>query len=83
MSLVTLLKDVWTEVVTTTADTVFHNRSERPLWISTEDTSSAAVDDGLELEAGDAVVIGVGLDVTASCKGADSEIFYMPVTAAS
>lgn len=83
MPLVDLDNGVWNVVTTTTADTVFHNRSERPIWVTTEDTTSLPVDEGLELEAGEAVVIGVGMDVEASCIGADNEIFYMPLTAAS
>lgn len=80
MPLDTLTKDVWTAVTTTTADTVFHNRSSRPIYITSEDTTALPIDEGLELLPGDAVVFGTGLDIEASIHDADGVIFYTVLT---
>lgn len=66
---VALTADQWNTVITTTVDTVIQNRSQWPVEIATEDTSSLDRDEGLELQHGDAVVVGPGLDVEAYIVG--------------
>lgn len=80
MPFVTLTQDEWTPVVVTSADTVFHNRSSRPMYITSEDTTALPLDEGLELLPGDAVVFGTGLDIEATIPGADGDIFYTVLT---
>ena len=69
----------WDDVVTTTVDTVFQNRDEGPIWITTEDPTSSDLDEGVELQAGDAIVIGSGNDVSASSKGAVRRLYYVAI----
>lgn len=67
----------WTEITTTSADTIFENKSSQVVWISTEDVTSADLDEGVALSAGDAIVIGTGQTVSASTVDDPAEIFYM------
>jgi hypothetical protein len=79
MTIQTLDADEWTTVTTTETDTVFYNRGASPIFVSTEDTTSADIDDGLPLLPGEAIVLADGYAVTASCIGAPTEVFWMPI----
>lgn len=69
----------WAALVTTTTDTVVQNRDSRPVWVSTEDTTSSDLDEGVELQPGDAIVIAAGNDVEVSSIDAVARVFYMDI----
>lgn len=69
----------WTEVVTTSADTVFQNQSNNPMYITTETTGSLDFDQGLKLVPNAAVVIASGNTVSAVAHRTDSTLFYMSI----
>lgn len=47
MTIATVSPGAWDEIVTTSADTVFQNQSQRPLYLTTEDTTSLDLREGL------------------------------------
>lgn len=77
MALVTLTKDTWTSIVTTSGETVIQNKGSTPINIATEDTTSLARDGGLELEPGDAVVVGDSLTVKGYSTGVNGKASYV------
>lgn len=79
MPFVTITAEDWNVILTTTTDTAFQNRDSRPIWVTTEDTTSADLDEGVELQPGDAIIIGAGNDVEASCLEADARLLYLEV----
>ena len=79
MSTATIGTDGWDSVVTTTANTVFQNRSKHPVYITTEATGSLAYDEAYELNPGEAIVIASGYSVSAVTFNADTTLFYMTV----
>lgn len=79
MSTATIGTDGWDSVVTTTANTVFQNRSQHPVYITTEATGSLDYTDAYELKTGEAVVIASGYDVSAVTFNVDATLYYMTV----
>ena len=78
MPFVNIANGAWTEVVTTTGDTVFQNRAGvTPMYLTTEDTTSLPVSEGFYLASGQSVVISTGQAVEAVCVGGSGNIFYM------
>lgn len=54
----------WTNIVTTTADTVIHNPEGDVVYVTT-DTTPASIRDGLPLQQGELIVYGAGVTVKA------------------
>lgn len=79
MAIQTINTGAWETVVTTAADTAFQNKSNSPIYLTTEDTTSLALDNGLFLEPNGVAVIASGNTVSATAFGADAELFYMAV----
>jgi hypothetical protein len=80
MPLEAVSRDAWTEVATTTADTVFQNRNgAAAMYITTEDTTELPFDEGFYLPPNTAVVISEGLTVSAVSFSDTGIIFYMEV----
>lgn len=79
MTKATIGYDGWDSVVTTTADTVFQNRSSNIISITTESTGSLSFDDGFQLDRDESIVISSGKSVSAVSFGADGTIFYMEI----
>jgi hypothetical protein len=79
MAIVSIPADTWTEVVTTTADTAVQNRSGRVMYMTTGDTTSLGLSDGVAVPAGLAIVVGSGVTVSASTIGSDGFAHYMAV----
>ena len=76
----TVSTTAWTEIVTTTADTVFQNQSgTNPMYITTETTASLPFNEGFYLPPNLAVVIGAGNTVSAVTFRNEGDIFYMEV----
>ena len=76
----TVSTTAWTEIHTTTADTVFQNQSgNKPMYVTTETTGSLAFNEGFYLPPTAAVVIGTGQTVSAVTFQSESDIFYMEV----
>lgn len=80
MAEATIGTDGWDSVVTTTAETVFQNQSNNPMYITTESTGSLAFDQGYYLEPnGGAIILDAGVTVSAVAFRYDSKLFYMAV----
>ena len=79
MSTATLSTTAWTEVATTTADTVFQNKSASPVYITTESTSGLDFDDGFFLGPDQGLVVSSGKTVSAVAFNAAATLFYMDV----
>jgi hypothetical protein len=76
----TISNTAWTEVVTTTSDTVFQNQSGvNPIYITTEGTESLPFDSGFYLPPNTGVVIGAGIAVSAVTFNSPATLFYMEV----
>ena len=76
----TVSNTAWTEVVTTTADTVFQNQTGvNPMYITTEDPSGLPFNEGFHLPPNIGVVIGEGYTVYAVTFRNPGDIFYMEV----
>ena len=76
----TVSTTAWTEITTTTADTVFQNQNGIcPMYITTEDTTSLPFDEGFYLPPSVGVVVGSGKTVNAVTFRNDGDIFYMEV----
>ena len=83
MSIVTITPGSWQEVVATTADTAIQNRSQRPLFITTEDTTALPLTDGLLLPPWKAIVVSAAALVSGSVLGGNADVFYMAMGADS
>jgi len=79
MSTSTLSTTAWTEVATTTTDTVFQNRSNSPVYITTEATGSLDPTDGFYLGPSQAIIVSTGNTVSAYAFREAVELFYMEV----
>lgn len=79
MAISTISDSAWTSVVTTTAETVFQNRSVNSMYITTESTSGLGFDKGFYLAPDQAIVIGTGQAVSAVTFRNSGELFYMVV----
>lgn len=77
MPFVTIPKDIWTEVVVTSADTIVQNRAPHALFLSTEDTTSLDLEEGLLVPPGAAVEIASGSTVMGASINVDGRVFYM------
>lgn len=80
MAIQSVSSTAWTSVVTTTAETVFQNRSVNPMYLTTESTSGLDFNEGFYLAPNEALVIGAGEAVSAVCFRYDSDLFYMNVS---
>lgn len=80
MAIQSVSSTAWNSVVTTTAETVFQNRSVNPMYLTTESTSGLDFNEGFYLAPNEAVVIGAGETVSAVCFRYDSDLFYMNVS---
>ena len=69
----------WTEVVTTSAETVFQNQSVNPMYITTESTSGLNFDEGFYLAPMSSIILDTGVTVSAVAFRSESELFYMSV----
>ena len=70
----------WTEVHTTTVDTVFQNQSSKnPMYITTEYEASLPFNEGFYLPPSSAVIISPGKTVYAVTFMSESQVFYMEV----
>lgn len=69
----------WTEVTTTTGNTIFQNAGGNTFAITTESTSGLEAYDGLMLGPGDAVVVTAGKTVSVSSHSGRATVFYMEV----
>ena len=79
MAEATIGTDGWDEVVTTTAETVFQNQSNNPMYITTESTGSLNFDQGFYLEPNGAIILDSGVTVSAVAFRSSSKLFYMAV----
>jgi hypothetical protein len=69
----------WESVVTTTAQTVFQNKSVNHMYITTESTGSLGFNEGFYLAPNSSIVLDGGVTVSAVAFSSASELFYMPV----
>lgn len=77
MALTSISAGVWTSVTTTAATTLFQNRSgSRTMYLTTEDTTGLALDDGIEVSPGMAVEITTGKNVSACFVGGSGTVYY-------
>lgn len=79
MAEATIGTDGWDEVVTTTAETVFQNQSNNPMYLTTESTSGLNFDQGFLLSPNQAIVLASGVTVSAITFRNDGKLFYMAV----
>lgn len=79
MSTITLSTSAWTSVTTTTADTVFQNKSASPVYVTTESTAGLDLSDGFYLGPDQGIVVSSGQTVSAVSFGSPAELFYMGV----
>ena len=76
----TVSTTAWTEITTTTADTAFQNQNgNRPMYLTTEDTTNLPFSEGLHVPPNMVVVIGEGNTVSAVTFGSEGDVFYMEV----
>jgi hypothetical protein len=71
--------EAWESVVTTTAQTVFQNKSVNHMYITTEDTAGLNFDAGFYLAPNSAIVLDGSVVVSAVAFRSASELFYMTV----
>jgi hypothetical protein len=76
----TVSTTAWTEITTTTADTVFQNQNGiNPMYITTEDPTGLPFTEGFYLPPNMAVVVSEGNTVNAVTFRGAGDIFYMEV----
>lgn len=68
--------DSWTTITTTTTDTVFQNKSAKPMFITSEATGGLSTREGFELHPRESIVYGTGHTVKASTVQAQGVIYY-------
>lgn len=80
MAVQTITAGTWQSVVTLTGNTVFINKSSRPMWLLTGSTAGVAVEDGYPMPPNkEALLTTVGLVVSAGCLGGSGVIEWMLV----
>jgi hypothetical protein len=67
----------WTALVTTAADTVIQNQSQREVYITTEATGGLGAKDGTWLKPYEEVVISTGKNVAIYAHLGTARIHYM------
>lgn len=79
MALSSVPEAAWTLITTTTEDTSFQNRGGSVMYVTTQDTASLGLNDGISVPQGFAVVIAAGKDVSVCFPQGSGAVHYMGV----
>jgi len=77
MPVANITAGAWTALVTTAADTVIQNQSQREVYLTTEATGGLGVKDGVLLKPYEEVVISTGKNVAIYAHTGTARIHYM------
>lgn len=76
MSITSVPAATWTEIATTTADTAFQNRGGSVMYLTTEDTSSLDLSDGIAVPVGNVVVVSSGNTVYVNFPQGSGSVYH-------
>jgi hypothetical protein len=79
MAITNVPAGAWIEIATTTGDTAFQNRGGSVMYLTTEDTTSLDLGDGIAIPAGLVAVIGTGKTVSVSFPQGAGAVFSVGV----
>lgn len=79
MAITSVPAATWTEVATTTEDTAFQNRGGAMMYLTTEDTASLDLEDGIAVPVGMVAVVSEGKTVSVNFPQGAGSVFYVGV----
>lgn len=79
MAITSVPAATWTEVTTTTEDTAFQNRGGAVMYLTTEDTTSLDLEDGIAVPVGLVVAVASGKTVSVNFPQGSGSVFYVGV----